>query len=76
MKLDEMSLKDRPKFMNMNDLCVFIPISDTESWYDWDQHYGEGGVNQLDMEGGIITLKTHEKEFRASVAKFEAWLER
>ncbi len=78
MKLDEMSLKDRPKFMNMNDLCVFIPISDTESWYDWDQHYGMGGTGQLDphTNDGIIVLKADEKQFRDLAAKFEEWAER
>lgn len=71
MKLDEMSLKDRPKFMNMNKICVFIPISDPEGWADWDGVHGYGGANQLDYEGGIITTKEWEKEFRTLVAKFE-----
>ena len=73
MKLTEMSLKNRPKFMNMNDICVFIPVSDPEGWGDWDGAYGYGGANQLDVEGGFITLKTHEKEFHELVAKFEKW---
>ena len=74
MKLNE-TLKDRPKFMNMNDLCVFIPVSDLELWGDWDEHHGMGGTGQLDMGDGIIVLKHDEKYFRDLVVKFEKWAE-
>ena len=61
--------------MNMNDHVVFIPISDTEIYSDWDDNVGFGGQDQLVVDGGIIVLKVREEEFKDHVDNFEKWLE-
>jgi len=62
--------------MNFNKLCVFIPISDTDRYHDWDGCFGYGGTDQLDVDDGIIVLKSREDDFRSQVAIFETYAKR
>ena len=71
MKLNEYGKPSIHHAYDMNAICVFIPVSDTESWADWDNAEGCGGADQIDHEDGIIVSKKREKEFRQLVAKFE-----
>jgi len=50
---------------------VFIPVSDMESYADWDDAVGYGGQDQLSYNNGIVVKKEDEQKFRGHVSKFE-----
>ena len=45
--------------MNLNDFVAFIPVSDVESYIEWDDQYG--GVDQIDVGGGIVVSSAREE---------------
>ena len=59
--------------MDMNKLVVFIPVSDMDTYADWDDGMGYGGQDQVNLDTGIIVSVEREADFRKNVAQFEEW---
>ena len=61
--------------MDLNKELVFIPISDFESFEDWDSAVGSGGVDciafEIDGVEGIIVSKAREDDWKEHVKEFE-----
>lgn len=55
-------------------MFVFLPVSDMESYADYDLMMGYGGNDQLNTDDGIIVLKTREDDFRSLVEQFEEYM--
>jgi hypothetical protein len=53
---------------------VFIPISDVESYCDWDDEVGYGGMDQIIVEGGIVVLKEKEEGFKEHIKRLESYM--
>ena len=58
---------------NHNFETVFIPVSDMDTFIDYDQYNGYGGCDQLTYGDGIVVKKEEEEQFRKLVEQFEDW---
>ncbi len=58
---------------NLNKLCTFIPVSDSDTFADYDNHEGYGNGMLVEVEGGIVVSSNNAKIMRKFVSEFEVW---
>ena len=69
------SLIERVMYMKLtSDMFTFIPVSDYETYCDWDLNMGFCGEGQLEGEDGIIVLTSDKKRFEENVSSFEEYM--
>ena len=59
----------------MNKTVVFLPVSDVESYADWDDSYGYGNTEQIFMDDGIIVKKDEQDKWESHIRDFQKYQE-
>ena len=52
---------------------VFLPVSDMETYEDYEISLGYGGADQLMYDDGIVVKKEDEEKFTQHIKNFEEW---
>ena len=59
--------------MDISEKVVFLPVSDIETYEDWDEESGFGGTDQILDDDGIFVSTKREAEFKAHLVNFEKY---